>query len=397
MPPTTDVCLLLTVRATAKPDTPPIDQRTLYDSLQEHIKTAGKCLLLELRDGVARVSTIFAPTNPRYYIVADRDPTVATAGIRGFSFWLENDVATTARALQAMLKRAGHIAKNREAGTTLDEVPQFFIMKVQGSVMEIIHPGLFLEQVESGAISDAQAFVNQMGEFVAPAADEPEPLERVEVPRGVSARLGACEICGGDVGVRPVTLAVAWSLCYGCRSIAEEMAGALANEAIRIGAASPDAGHISLAPYLTRVRAVDILNRRRMAGEVINFATHVGHCCLIHGCKYGDKYCPVTAGVAPQEYPCEDCSIRGVETLDEVAMVAAEPPGPFSWHWAEGAGELAGRRWATVIDGDGNQIATVPLIVESMAPAADERAVEVAATMIVRALNREKWGVETGM
>lgn len=34
---------------------------------------------------------------------------------------------------------------------------------------------------------------------------------------------------------------------------------------------------------------------------------HTEHCCKEHGCKYGDKLCPVVDGTQKQSYPCEDC------------------------------------------------------------------------------------------
>lgn len=34
---------------------------------------------------------------------------------------------------------------------------------------------------------------------------------------------------------------------------------------------------------------------------------HTEHCCLKHGCKYGDDYCPVAGGKKKQSYPCESC------------------------------------------------------------------------------------------
>jgi len=34
---------------------------------------------------------------------------------------------------------------------------------------------------------------------------------------------------------------------------------------------------------------------------------HTEHCCAIHGCKYGDSYCPVEKGKKPQSYLCESC------------------------------------------------------------------------------------------
>lgn len=34
---------------------------------------------------------------------------------------------------------------------------------------------------------------------------------------------------------------------------------------------------------------------------------HQTHCCIIHGCKYGDEDCPVVQKVIEQSYLCEDC------------------------------------------------------------------------------------------
>jgi hypothetical protein len=35
---------------------------------------------------------------------------------------------------------------------------------------------------------------------------------------------------------------------------------------------------------------------------------HVGHCCALHGCKYGDgKYCVVENKTRKQDHPCEQC------------------------------------------------------------------------------------------
>lgn len=35
---------------------------------------------------------------------------------------------------------------------------------------------------------------------------------------------------------------------------------------------------------------------------------HTEHCCVEHGCKYGDDDCPVENGVQEQSYPCQDCN-----------------------------------------------------------------------------------------
>ncbi len=38
------------------------------------------------------------------------------------------------------------------------------------------------------------------------------------------------------------------------------------------------------------------------------YGVHRTHCCVIHGCKYGDFECPVEKGMIKQDYPCESCS-----------------------------------------------------------------------------------------
>jgi hypothetical protein len=40
-----------------------------------------------------------------------------------------------------------------------------------------------------------------------------------------------------------------------------------------------------------------------------NIGVHVTHCCVLHGCKYGQlEKCPVCTGEHKQQYLCEDCS-----------------------------------------------------------------------------------------
>jgi hypothetical protein len=38
------------------------------------------------------------------------------------------------------------------------------------------------------------------------------------------------------------------------------------------------------------------------------WGVHKMHCCSKHGCKYGDRDCPVVNHLIDQEYPCADCS-----------------------------------------------------------------------------------------
>lgn len=40
---------------------------------------------------------------------------------------------------------------------------------------------------------------------------------------------------------------------------------------------------------------------------VDKIGVHVTHCCIVHGCKYGDRDCPVVLGKSDQHYLCEDC------------------------------------------------------------------------------------------
>jgi len=41
--------------------------------------------------------------------------------------------------------------------------------------------------------------------------------------------------------------------------------------------------------------------------EVDRTEVHITHCCQKCGCKYFDPDCPVELGLAPPEFPCEDC------------------------------------------------------------------------------------------
>lgn len=72
---------------------------------------------------------------------------------------------------------------------------------------------------------------------------------------------------------------------------------------------------------------------------------HQQHCCVIHGCKYMDKNCPVAHGVIKQKYICEDCNeIEGWKSLDDVkakirqqmgGMLPYITPDQYDEHWAE--------------------------------------------------------------
>jgi hypothetical protein len=45
------------------------------------------------------------------------------------------------------------------------------------------------------------------------------------------------------------------------------------------------------------------------------YGVHRTHCCIFHGCKYGDFECPVSDGKIKQDFPCEDCDAGERHTL----------------------------------------------------------------------------------
>ncbi|WCK57491.1 hypothetical protein PP175_25840 (plasmid) [Aneurinibacillus sp. Ricciae_BoGa-3] len=48
------------------------------------------------------------------------------------------------------------------------------------------------------------------------------------------------------------------------------------------------------------------------------YGVHERHCCVRHGCKYGDKDCPVINELTKQDNICEECSDEGIKTVDEL-------------------------------------------------------------------------------
>lgn len=51
---------------------------------------------------------------------------------------------------------------------------------------------------------------------------------------------------------------------------------------------------------------------------------HVTHCCVYHGCKYGDSDCPVESRLVKQDDICEHCEEDDIET---VAQALAQTDG----------------------------------------------------------------------
>lgn len=61
---------------------------------------------------------------------------------------------------------------------------------------------------------------------------------------------------------------------------------------------------------MTKFEAQLKLERIEKEGNVLpkeDWGVHESHCCLEHGCKYGDDNCPVALGQTPQDYTCEMC------------------------------------------------------------------------------------------
>ena len=53
------------------------------------------------------------------------------------------------------------------------------------------------------------------------------------------------------------------------------------------------------------------------------YGVHQTHCCLLHGCKYGDEGCPVVLKIIEQKYPCEDCDIQEIKDNQNLKKVLA--------------------------------------------------------------------------
>jgi hypothetical protein len=55
---------------------------------------------------------------------------------------------------------------------------------------------------------------------------------------------------------------------------------------------------------------------------MVNVGVHQTHCCVLHGCKYGDdENCPVFTGEVEQLYTCEYCDMDGIESLEQLCQI----------------------------------------------------------------------------
>ncbi len=49
---------------------------------------------------------------------------------------------------------------------------------------------------------------------------------------------------------------------------------------------------------------------------------HTEHCCVLHGCKYGqDPFCTVVTRKSDQSFLCEQCEEDGIENLTMLTNV----------------------------------------------------------------------------
>lgn len=69
----------------------------------------------------------------------------------------------------------------------------------------------------------------------------------------------------------------------------------------------------------TVVVAVGADLRVDLRKQPYRIGVHATHCCLLHGCKYGDDACPVKSREVAQEYPCEYCPEEPATPADQAS------------------------------------------------------------------------------
>jgi hypothetical protein len=85
-----------------------------------------------------------------------------------------------------------------------------------------------------------------------------------------------------------------------------------------------DTFKIYLEAEIRKMKARALEKQRLEEQQLLERATaqegaHRTHCCVAHGCKYGDRNCPVETGRIQQEYLCEDChELEGWTSLEQV-------------------------------------------------------------------------------
>jgi hypothetical protein len=54
------------------------------------------------------------------------------------------------------------------------------------------------------------------------------------------------------------------------------------------------------------------------------YGVHAAHCCVLHGCKYGDEKCPVVNKKIKQNYTCEMCQEDGIDSVEKLYKTTEE-------------------------------------------------------------------------
>jgi hypothetical protein len=57
--------------------------------------------------------------------------------------------------------------------------------------------------------------------------------------------------------------------------------------------------------------------------RIKNHRTHQTHCCVLHGCKYGNSECPVVLKQLKQEYLCEECDWEGISDIEYLELITS--------------------------------------------------------------------------
>lgn len=66
--------------------------------------------------------------------------------------------------------------------------------------------------------------------------------------------------------------------------------------------------------------------------ETDKIGVHGAHCCLRHGCSYGNNDCPVAWGTIGQKYRCELCDMDW-ESQGKPNCSAFDCKHPGYWKW----------------------------------------------------------------
>lgn len=83
-----------------------------------------------------------------------------------------------------------------------------------------------------------------------------------------------------------------------------------------------------------------------------DLGVHQTHCCVKHGCKYGDADCPVETGECVQDFACEYCG------LEESGYYGNKTPVNYKEYARPGVLKTAGRLIFLDIDGVLNAFGT---------------------------------------